>query len=536
MALSIGQFAGIAPKLSPPLLPENSATVAQNLRVDRGSIRSLKGLTLSAAVPGGLGFIPKSMFKYGAPAWLYWSNPDVDVCRSPVPNDAWGRIYYTGGEAAYPQYTFSGRPTAPGLPQGMRLGVPQPGAAMLSSVTKSGVASGTAYDRYYVFSYVTPLGEEGPPIAAPKLVAGISSTETATLTFNTESVGAYNLGVGAFRRIYRTAQGTDATTFNYVADVPIGTLTYADSKLDAELGEILPSSNWFPPPAAMVGLKSTANGFFIGYTSNALCVSERFMPHAWAPSNQLSFPGTITALAVTSDSIVVFTTDMPYLVTGTDPAGLTAIKIDNPQSVPYRKSAVDMGGYVMAASPDGLLRIVQNSLEVATQGHLTLEQWADYSPSTLRGFFYEGIYVGFSSTAAFMFDTRSAPATLTTLTGFPSIVAGYNDLVTDTLYLLDSSGNIYTWETGSLSTFTWKSKPVRVAMPSCPACARVWATGPVTLQLWADGESVFGPVGISDNEVVRLPGDYRAREFQIQLSGQNTVEAISIANSIAELS
>lgn len=536
MSIQIPNFTGLIPKANDPLLPSNAATIATNCRVDRGSIRPLKGATLAVATPSGtLGFAPKSIFKYGSPAWLYWLNANVDVARSPVPNDAYGRIYYTGGEAAYPQYTFTGQPSAGGLPQGLRLGIPQPGAGMISSIVKSGTSTGTAYNRYYVFTYVSPLGEEGPPISAPYLVPSITSTEVATLTFNTESLTTYNLGAGAKRRIYRTAQGTNYTTFEFVADVAIGTLTYADSLVDTQLGEILPSTTWFPPSASMIGLKATANGFFIGFYGNTLFVSEKYMPHAWTPSNELSFPDAITALAVTTDSIVVFTQGMPYLVTGTSPASLSAIKIDMPQSVPFRKSVVDMGGYIMAASPDGLLHIVQNNIAVATLDYFTLEQWQAYSPTTMLGFFFEGFYIGFSSTAAFMFDMRKQPYVLTTLSGFPTFVGGYNDLSTDTLYLIDSTGAIYTWETAAVLSFTWKSKPLRVFPPVCPACGRIYASGAVNLQLWADGVSVFGPTSIPDMSVFRLPGGYRARQFQIQLSGSNPIDSVTIANAVSEL-
>ena len=536
MSLKINNFSGIAPKVNPPLLADTMATVAQNCRVDRGSIRPLQGLTQAVAAPTTLGFVPKSIFKYGSPAWLYWANANVDVALSPVPNDTYGRIYYTGGEASYPQYTWTGRPSAAGLAQGMRLGIAQPSNGMIASVGVSGTATGTAYQRYYTFSYVSPMGEEGPPMANPMSVSSITSTQIATLTFNTESLSTYNLGTGAFRRIYRTAQGTTSTTFEFVADVPIGTTTYADSLVDTQLGEIMPSKNWFPPNAAMIGLKATANGFFIGFFGNTLCVSEKYMPHAWTPSNELAFPNAITALAVTTDSIIVFTQGSPYLVTGTDPATLTAIKIDNPQSVPYRKSCVDMGGYIMAASPDGLLKIIQNDIQVATLDHLTLTQWQSYSPTTLLGFYYEGIYIGFSSTTAFMFDTRKTPNVLTTLNGFPTIVGGYNDLSTDTLYLLDSTGIIWSWETGALSTFTWTSKPFRMPTPICPSAGRIYASGAITIQLFADGISVFGPATIPNSNVFRLPAGYKAKEFTMTLSGSNAIDSVAIANTVSELS
>ena len=535
MSISIGQFGGIAPKINPPLLETNMATVAQNLRVDRGSIRPLNGLTQVVASPSGtLGYVPSTIYKYSSPPWLYWDAPNVDVAMSPVPADAYGRIYYTDPTAAYPQYTFTGRPSVNGTPNGLRLGIPQPANGKIASAAVSGTGTGTAYERFYTFSYVSPLGEEGPPMATPLPVTSVQNGQTVTLNFNTETLTNYNLATG-LRRIYRTAQGTNSTTFEFVADVVIGTTTYADSILDSALGEIMPSANWFAPPAAMIGLKSTGSGFFVGYYGNTLYVSELFMPHAWNPNNELAFPFPITALAVTTDSIVVFTQGNPYLVTGTDPATLTAIKIDNAQSVPFRKSCVDMGGYVMAASPDGLIAIQQAQIQMATLDYYTLQQWqAAFPPATLYGFYYEGIYVGFSGSNGFMFDMRKSPAVLTTLSGFPTIVGSYNDLSTDTLYLLDSTGIIWSWETGNPMMFTWKSKPVRVPMPMCPACGRIYASGTVTFQLWADGNPVYS-VAVSDSNVFRLPSGYRGREFYVQLSGTNAVDSLSIANSVAEL-
>lgn len=524
MLVKIDQFSGIAPKVNDPLLSGNMATIAQNLRVDRGCITPLQGTTWVASISGAA----RSIFKY-ASSWLYWAAADVDVLRSPVPNDAWARFYYTGSGAGYPQYSFNGRPSS-GNPNGYRLGVPKPTASITAS--KTGTASGTPYDRYYLYTYVTPQGKEGPP-SSPVLVSQITQAESVNIVFGTESMGAYNLGTGSFRRIYRTATGVSNTSFEFVADVSIGTLSYTDSKLDEQLGEILPSTNWFPPVDGLTGIKASPNGFFVGFYGNTLFPSERFLPHAWNPSSALAFQGDITALAVTGDSIVVFTTEYPYLVTGSDPDMLTAIKIDQQQTVSNRKSVVSIGGYALAASPDGLISVTANDMSVATQNHLTMKQWQDYSPGTLRGFFFEGIYIGFSATKAFMFDTRQSPAVLVTLSGF-SFVAGYNDLGTDTLYLLDTAGNIYAWETGAAQNFIWKSKKLRLNVPICPGAARIYADGAVTFSLWADDTLIFSG-SIGNNSAFRLPSGYKGKTFQIQIEGAVKVDSVEIAPTIADL-
>lgn len=400
-------------------------------------------------------------------------------------------------------------------------------------VVETFVEEASEKERYYVYTYVSPLGEEGPP--SPAALIKVNDLQDVTLTFESETLTGYNLGAGSRRRVYRTAQGTTDTVYMYVGDAPIEALTMQDNLLDVSLGEIIPSTLWFPPPEDLAGLTIMPNGFVVGFSGNALCPSEQFLPHAFDPFKQLSFPTDITGIAVTGDSIIVMTRDAPYLVTGQTPAELSAVRIDHPQTCSNRASIVNMGGYVMMACPDGLLSVTANDMAVATQEFFTRDQWQAYSPSTMKGFFYEGIYIGFSDTKAFMFDMRTSESVLTELEGF-SFVAGFRDHETDILYLLDSSGNIKSWETGSSLSFTWKSKPLRVPVPVCPSALRLYASGSVTFNMWVDGINVVSNMAISNSGVARLPSGYKAKEFQIQLSGSAIIDSIAIANTIEELS
>lgn len=522
MSIVIEQFSGIAPKVNPPLLEGNMGVTANNCRVDSGSLKPIKGVTTVAT----LSTTARSLVKHQG-NWYYWTTAGVDALRSPIANDVWGRIYYTG--TGLPKYSHTPH-TLPAI-GGFTLGIPAPTHAPSLGVT---VGAGEPKIRYYVFCYVSPLGEEGPPSPSSAQLSCVDGN-TVTITFTTESLGSYNLGSGAVRRVYRTALGTTSSKFERVGEYPIATLTVTDSLLDVSLGEIIPSTTWFPPPTDMAGLKMSPNGFMVGYSGNALCPSETYLPHAYDPLNQLAFPGQINGIAITGDSIIVFTDDMPYLVTGSSASTLTAIKIDHPQTCSNKSSIVNMGGYVLFASPDGLCSVTANDLQIATQSYLTREQWQAYSPTTMRGFFYEGIYVGCSDTAAFMFDMREPQAVLTTLDlSTFSFVAGYNDLASDILYLLKTNGTVNSWETGSATALTWKSKPLRAPKPICPAALRAYAAGSFTLKLYADSNLVHTAT-IADSSVVRLPSGYKAKEFQIELTGTASIDSVTVASSIGEL-
>lgn len=529
MIMDLQDFRGEMPKISPALLPQTAATQAVNCKTDRRSLRAIKAPLLSTTVPN----TARSIYYYKPSAmWLYWPAEGVNAARSPIARDAYDRLYYTGDN--YPKYTYQGRPSA-GVANGFRLGIPAPTIA--PSVGKTGSASGDSFNRYYVFTYVSPLGEEGPPSPVSSVLS-ITTTESGTLSFTADSLTDYNLGSGSKRRIYRTAQGTSSTEFLYVADVAIETTSFIDNLLDVQLGGVFPAAYWYPPPSDLQGLMSAPNGFLVGFSKNALYASEIGLPHAWNPNNAVSFPSNVKGITITGDSIIVFTETFPYLVTGSAPASLSSIRIDIPQSCTSRFGMVDAGGYAMVSTPDGVFSVSANDMQSMTQDYFTRDQWQALTPTGIKAFFYEGMYIAFFASITYVLDTRGNQGlNIFEVSGY-SFIAGYNDYETDTLYLLKSDGGIYAWESGSGLSATWKSKPLRVNRPINPGAARIFASGAVTFSLYADGVLKFGPTAIADSKPFRCsPKDYLAKEFQIvlALSGSTEIDSLRIASSVSEL-
>ena len=149
----------------------------------------------------------------------------------------------------------------------------------------------TLETRGYCYTYVTAYGEEGPPSPVSTLV-DINPAATVNLSGMSVSPGAsWNV---TKKYIYRSNSGTDKASFQFVAEVPVATTTYADTKAAAALGELLPSESWYAPPTNMVGLCLGGNGIAAGFIPGAtdatstLCFSEPYMPHAWPPEYQVS--------------------------------------------------------------------------------------------------------------------------------------------------------------------------------------------------------------------------------------------------------
>lgn len=189
----IAGFSGLVPRLAPQLLEQNQAQVATNCILTSGDLRPRNGPLLVAApiVTGDI----QSMFrmeKDGDEKWLAWDK-DVDVARSPIAGNTDRRFYYTGdGEPRVSDYSTATAGVGP-YPSGCYvLGVSPP--VTLPTVTPSG-GSGDDVTRSYVYTFVTPWGEEsapsppsvvttGKPIGATWTVAAMDSppTNSGTIT------------------------------------------------------------------------------------------------------------------------------------------------------------------------------------------------------------------------------------------------------------------------------------------------------------------------------------------------------------------
>ena len=227
------KFTGIFPKVSPRLLSEEAAQVAQNCWLDRGHPRPIPQPRRVSGVPQ-FGAIVKSIYRFDGTGpsndrWFAW-NTEVDVVRAPVVEDTTRRTIWTGDD--YPRHTStrimqgSGF-NSPGIPISRRLGIPAPTSA--PSVALGTLTTDPAPDpddpdatptpaqpaefHAYVFTWLSDLDEEGPPSPASTLLTrrfnSDGSIQSVTLTLPTSLTGAF----GANRkRIYRTATGASGTT------------------------------------------------------------------------------------------------------------------------------------------------------------------------------------------------------------------------------------------------------------------------------------------------------------------------------------
>jgi hypothetical protein len=74
-----------------------------------------------------------------------------------------------------------------------------------------------------------------------------------------------------------------------------------------------------------------------------------------------------------------------------------------------------MGQFAIYASPEGLVGIGPNMLKVLTEPLFNREDWTAYNPSSITGFMWEGMYVGFYNKGQVSISaiTKATPAKIT---------------------------------------------------------------------------------------------------------------------------
>lgn len=386
--------------------------------------------------------------------------------------------------------------------------------------------------RAYIYTYVNSWHEEGPPSPAATLTLDNTAMQAALSGMAVAPTGAYNV---ISKRIYRSLTGSADTQYQFVAEIPVANTTFTDSVKDKDLAEICPSITWIAPPADMTGILTLPNGIYAGFSGNDVCFSDAWHPHAWPIQYQQSTTFPIVGMGAFATSLVVCTTGNPYLITGSDPLSMSMAKMELDQQCLSQQSIVGFAGEVIYAGPGGLVSVGPGGARIATEAFMTRDEWQQFKPSSIKGFYWDRKYIGFydngTTQAGFIFDP--ANNVLTEIDLFAT--AGFYDLPKDTLYLL-IGGNIEKWEGGAAMTYTWHSKLFSAARPCNLACGVIDAANyPVNFSLIVDGVQKYSGT-ISSQEPFRLPGGYIGRNFEFEVSGTASgIRNIAVSESMLEL-
>ena len=546
-------FTGLNKKISPRLLPEDMAQDAENVFLDSGRIEGLKSDTTHSSEPSShpashISSSTRTIFRATSSNWLTFTE-DVDIIKSPVKEDSFNRLYFTGS-GNFPKYggqanLISGSGPYPAA--SFKLGLPTPAAITSISVNNATAAAGSATNsRAYLYTEVTTFGEEGPPSAVTSSQI-VDVANGGTVTLNLPAASSGNLSI-AKRRIYRTDING---VFRFVADVS-GTSSgnVQEAVLEDLLGEEIESADNLAPPdettsdhpdGPMLGITAMPNGITAGFSGNTLLFSEAFLPHSYPLQNQLTTKDDIVGLASIASGLLVTTKGKPLMVSGTDPSAMAMVEIDANLPCSNKRSLVDMGEYAIYSSPDGLVLASNSGIQLITEQILTRDQWQDYYPSQVEGYEYEGKYIGFTydgsnnaTKKGFLFDPRGGKNAFINLDFYAT--AGFNDREEDVLYLVIDGTLKEFAQNATKRSYSWKSKVFYTNRPISPGVAKVSADSysSLTFKLFADG-SLKHTQTVANSNIFRLPGGYKAKSFEIQLEGTDTINEVCVYESPQEI-
>jgi len=532
-AIFLKSFSGERPKLDPRHLPNEFAQVASGCHFYNGNLSPLKKtlLTGDTVLPDA-----KTIFRYLNEHWFAW-NIDVDAVNSPIANDPWQRVYYTGD--GLPKVTNNAIFNGPSMPAASyRLGVQAPETPVIGVVTEAPteeVDPNDDEDRYYTHTFVTEQGEEGAPGEASQKIEILYPLEEGTLVTLAFSPPNVNVSNITHRRIYRTSTGGGVADYLLVAEIPIAQAEFVDNIDSAALGASLETYDYEMPPEDMFGLISMANGILAGFTGNTVCFSKAYLPYAWPTDYQMTTEHKIVARIAIGNSVAVLTEGYPYIFSGVTPESMSGRKLESNQACVSKRSAVIASGRLIYASPDGLVALNGDSAVVITEKMITKEQWKAFQPETIEAYFQEGRYLAFYGVGlnkCFVFDPLTGDFRNFSETAY----CGFNNLVDDSLYLSEG-GNIKKWEANSeVMQFVWRSKEYRFSDKNL-SFVRVIADEleKVGMRVFCNKQEIAHKLPSQLTPFAfRLTGD-RGDAWEFELYGGGVVKSVIIADSADEI-
>lgn len=536
-AFDVSMFAGQMPAMSERLIANENATVARNVLLQNGELKPIEGTALAPVQPQ-LPANTHTLYRYND-KWFAWS-AQVEAIASPVIADPFDRVYITGLDK--PRVTRNDIATGAGVLPSLTfpLGVPAPVTTPVIAYAPEEETDPDYADdvtRFYLLTYLTSSGEESAPgplsakvvVLKPEHSVGLS---WAALVSNSHDV--------THVRIYRSETGSSESGFFMLAQLPIGTISYTDETSADALGAPLQTIDYAMPPADMRGICSIAGGITLGHAGRTLYVSEAFEPYTYPNGYRQTTQAPIVAICPLSSGAVVATEGYPYVVSGTMPGALSLYKLDEPYPCVSARSMVNMQGFAIYASQDGLVGASSGGAQLLTENVFTPEQWRALKPETMHCYYHDGLYIAFygdvngtgNGDGALVFDPRRKDVVFVDVYA----TAGYRDLAADSLYLVINN-QLHEWRKGAPLPYVWRSKMLDTPFVSFQ-CGRVRsndATG-LVMRVYADGELIHTQT-FEDNSPwpFFLPADKQYCRWQFELAGTNTVHAAGIANSAQEL-
>lgn len=580
--LQVKDFGGIIPVTGDRALPDNFAVKSVNTWLYGSELRGMRPPLEITAIntntkkvfripkrtvggdPAHPTLVPPPSY-LGDSVWNQFTDPDTDIVKGQLLQDSFERYYFCSPTLG-PSYNTYARLQA-GLP-GWKLGVPGPaplpviGNAYIPTISIAGGAA-PVLTRSYLYTWVNIYGEESAPSLPQTASGNANGTWTIGNILDPPAAPAY--AAYAKKYLYRTITGASGqTTFYRVAEVALGTTSYADNgavMTDAILASnlLLESTNWNLPPDTLKGFIAMPNGFLIGFDGNMIYMSEAYHFHAWPAEYQQAVETPIVGLGVLGTTCVVCTQGYPYTITGVKPATCSFTKSNSNEPCLSRGSIVSTPNGVIYASQNGLILIGPSGINNVTSQLITRDDWLRiYNPTYLRAARYQDGYLALISEpgiagSGFFLDPTALKVALTTFSDFTTLQGVCGDFWSGELFILPT-GHVQRWDppTDELMPVQWKSKEFQYIFKENFGCYAIYwddsrySSNPygagvlpvgehVRFRVYASRVLVYDQVVPVNGGPVRLPAGFKADIWQFEILARAPVYSLQVASTIKEL-
>lgn len=589
VAVNISSFGGMVPALNDRKIPDNAATLSNNVFLYNGNLVGMRDPRFLRDVPTGTTFSYRLPDDYQGASqsqdnnvWLDFANARTDVVRAPVFGDVYDRYYWASSVAA-PMYNTRDRIAA--SDPAWLLGIHPP--AIAPGVVVTG-GSGATISRAYVYTYVSEYDEEGPP-SIPTLVNGFVN---GSWDITWDDPIATDQGVDRNLtkvRVYRTVtSGAGVATYFFVEEFATGVEAYSDVLTDAEVSSNaqLATFSWTAPPEDLQGFCAMPNGIIASWRNNEIWFSEPYRPHAWPVAYVLTVPFPIVGLGVVGQTLVVCTTGYPMTANGVNPLYITTSTLTTFEPCTSRESILSTPEGVYYTSPSGLVLVNPGQAGVVTQGLVTPDRWASLVPKRLKAARFNASYYAFGSIVGGVFDeeafeteetfvaldetgartgvlidTRDVRVAFNLLSSGISIQGVMNDawsnslflIYEDKLYWIDNEDDSPDYE-----VYTWRSKLFHSPKKQNFGAMKIYFSVPSTtpaqsavrnntlvqdlasdqyglLRLYADERHILTYELRESGQLIRPPSGFKAEWWQFEVESRVEISQIQMASTVKEL-
>jgi len=529
----INRFGGEAPKYHPSKLGESIASVAENVDLSAGTLKSFQKPELISTDKGQVVWREQCcvLASDNCKTTFAWMEAD---CGRMFATDFNGYDYPVTGE----------------LKEGCtidwcRLGLPcELPAPTLSLTATSGHF--VSEQRQYAYATVKKWGSHWEIGVLSELsdVINMSHSDVVTVSGIPSDFGEWCVDeVWIYRSASDLTRGEEGQSdgFYYVGAVSAGTTSFTDDVDEA--GEIYRDEDFAAPESDLTDIHYLRNGQLAGLTGKYLAFSYKHHYHAWPQSMWMGFHSTPRRFISDGVTGFVLTDGRPAVVRiaqdcGEECHGMLEVRETHP--VVSRRSAVVYAGHAIYASKDGLVMLSGNGVSrVITDSYYGQKEWRRIQPETMVSAIHDGHYYGFCENYAFRFRlpddiySKQDATALVTLTLRP---IGMYRSENDELFLsfknfTDVDGTVYDgtyrWDSAEdKMRWRWRSRLFGLDGKLTMNAYRLLFECPsVTTRFFKRSGGCLKLVKekmLNDENLQRLPAGYSARGVMVEFESANS--------------